>query len=156
MSGDNDPPQPTHIGGSMRFRDGSHTMSLDGQRRREYLPGLNDEQRQRVLYYAIYPNLLLSLHPDYVMAHRLWPQSVDRTQVVCEWYFHPNEMAKPVFRADDAIDFWDATNREDWEISELSQQGISSRAYEPGPYSPREALPAAFDQMILDRERENS
>jgi glycine betaine catabolism A len=155
MSGDNDSPQPTYIGGSMRFRAGAETMSVDGKRRREYLPGLSDEQRKRVLYYAIYPNLLLSLHPDYVMAHRLWPQAVDRTRVVCEWYFHPTATAKPDFNADDAIDFWDATNREDWKISELSQQGISSRAYTPGPYSSREGLPLAFDRMILEREREN-
>jgi Rieske 2Fe-2S family protein len=156
MSGDNDSPHPSYIGGSMRFRGGAETMSIDGKRRREYLPGLNDEQRQHVFYYAIYPNLLLSLHPDYVMAHRLWPRAPDRTVIVCEWYFHPKEMAKPNFNADDAIDFWHATNKEDWEISELSQKGISSRAYEPGPYSTREGLPLAFDRMILERERNGS
>jgi Rieske 2Fe-2S family protein len=129
-------------------------MSVNGRRRREYLPGLSEAQRERVLYYAIYPNLLLSLHPDYVMAHRLWPRAVDRTQIVCEWYFHPKEMAKPDFSADDAIEFWDATNREDWAISELSQKGISSRAYKPGPYSQREGLLQAFDRMILERERD--
>jgi Rieske 2Fe-2S family protein len=154
MSGDNDPPQPTYIGGSMKFRGGAQTMSTDGKRRRDYLPGLTAAQRERVLYYAIYPNLLLSLHPDYVMAHRLWPRAVDQTQIICEWYFHPNEMSKPGFDAEDAIAFWDATNKEDWAISELSQKGISSRAYEPGPYSSREGLPAAFDRMILDHERE--
>ncbi|MGH9676071.1 MAG: aromatic ring-hydroxylating oxygenase subunit alpha, partial [Candidatus Acidiferrum sp.] len=130
MSGNNDAPRPTYIGGSMEFRAGAQTMSVDGARRRDYLPGLSEAQRKLVLYYAIYPNLLLSLHPDYVMAHRLWPLAVDRTRVVCEWYFHPREMAKPGFQAEDALEFWDATNREDWDISEWSQKGISSRAYE--------------------------
>ena len=37
-------------------------------------------QRRRVCYYAIYPNLLLSLHPDYMMTHTLWPKAVDRTE----------------------------------------------------------------------------
>ena len=106
-----------------------------------------------MFYYAIYPNLLLSLHPDYMMVHRLWPQAVDRTKIICEWYFDPAEMAKRSFVAEDAIEFWDATNREDWEISELSQQGISSRVYEPGPYSTREKLLAAFDRRVLERER---
>ena len=149
MSGANDAPQPGYIGGSMEFRNGAQTMSMDGVRRREYLPGLNEEQRKRVFYYAIYPNLLLSLHPDYMMVHRLWLQVVDRTKIVCEWYFDPTEMAKRDFVADDVIEFWDTTNREDWEISELAQQGISSRAYEPGPYSTREGLLAAFDKKIL-------
>jgi Rieske 2Fe-2S family protein len=46
------------------------------------------------------------------------------------------------------------TNREDWGISELSQLGISSRAYKPGPYSSREQLLHAFDEVVLARERE--
>lgn len=153
LSGENDPPQQGYIGGSMEFRGEAETMSADGQLRRAFLPGLSAEQRKQVLYYAIYPNLLLSLHPDYVMAHMLWPEAVNRTRVACEWYFHPNEMAKAGFTGDDAVEFWDMTNREDWGISELSQKGISSRAYEPGPYSPQEGLPKAFDRMVLERER---
>jgi Rieske 2Fe-2S family protein len=151
MSGDNDAPTGTYIGGSMDFRGEAQTMSLDGVRRRDYLPGLNSEQCQRVLYYAVYPNLFLSLHPDYVMVHRLWPKAVDRTEVITEWLFHPEELAKPDFIGDDAIEFWDKTNKEDWHICELSQQGISSRAYAPGPYSKQETLPSAFDRMILEK-----
>lgn len=151
LSGMNDPPQPTYIGGSMEFRGGAQTMSRDGKRRRDYLPGLNAEQRNQVFYYAVYPNLLLSLHPDYVMAHTLWPEAVDRTRIICEWYFHAQEISKPDFDGDDAVEFWDVTNREDWAISELAQKGISSRAYRPGPYSPREGLPRAFDQWYLEQ-----
>jgi Rieske 2Fe-2S family protein len=153
LSGDNDKPHRSYIGGSMEFRGGAKTMTLDGKLRREYLPGLTDAERQRVYYYAIYPNLFLSLHPDYVMTHTLWPRAVDRTDVVCEWLFHPNEMAKSNFEGNDAVEFWDLTNREDWAISELSQAGIRSRAYSPGPYSLCETLPHAFDEMILKREK---
>jgi Rieske 2Fe-2S family protein len=153
MGADNETPQPTYVGGTMGFKGDAETMSNDGKRRRDYLPGLSDEDRHKVCYYAIYPNFLLSLHPDYMMTHTLWPKEVNRTEIICEWHFHPREMAKPNFQATDAIDFWDLTNREDWGISELSQLGISSRAYQPGPYSERESLLHAFDQMILERER---
>jgi hypothetical protein len=63
------------------------------------------------------------------------------------------ELAKPGFFADDAIEFWDATNREDWRISELAQAGIQSRVYSPGPYSGREGLLHAFDEVVLRRTR---
>ena len=89
-----------------------------------------------VCYYVIYPNLLLSLHPDYMMTHTLWPQAVDQTRIICEWYFHPDEIARPNFQAEDAVEFWDATNREDWGIVEFAQAGIRSRAYTPGPTPP--------------------
>jgi len=153
LSGENDPPHRGYIGGSMDFQGGAQTMSKDGQLRRDYLPGLNAEQRKKVYYFSVFPNLLLSLHPDYVMTHTLWPRSVDRTDIICEWHFHPDEMAKANFEGEDAVEFWDSTNREDWGISELSQAGIKSRAYKPGPYSRCESLPRAFDEMVLDRER---
>jgi glycine betaine catabolism A len=153
LSGQNDTPQPGYIGGSMEFREAAETMSTDGRRRRAFLPGLGEAHSKQVLYYTVFPNLLVSLHPDYMMTHTLWPQAVNRTHVICEWHFHPSEIAKADFSADDAVEFWDITNREDWSISELSQQGISSRAYTPGPYSRQEGLPAAFDRMILERER---
>jgi glycine betaine catabolism A len=154
MGADNEVPHPTYVGGAMGFRNGAETMSIDGERRRDSLPGLTGEECQKVLYYAIYPNFFLSLHPDYMMTHTLWPRAVDRTEIVCEWHFHPTEMAKSDFHANDAVEFWDITNREDWGISELSQLGIQSREYRPGPYSERESLLHAFDNMVLERERQ--
>ena len=151
LGSDNDPPQAGFIGGSMGFRSPAETMSTDGVRRRDYLPGLGEADRKKVCYYAIYPNLLLSLHPDYMMIHTLWPRLVDRTEIICEWYFHQTELAKKEFVADDAIAFWDTTNREDWHIVELSQAGIQSRAYVPGPYSQREQLLHAFDEVVIER-----
>jgi Rieske 2Fe-2S family protein len=152
LGADNESPTPDYAGGAMGFRNGAETMSMDGIRRRACLPGLNEQQRRMVCYFAIYPNLLLSLHPDYMMTHTLWPRAVDRTEVICEWHFHPAEMAKPDFTASDAVEFWDLTNREDWHIAELSQLGISSRAYTPGPYSPRESLLRAFDETVAGTE----
>jgi Rieske 2Fe-2S family protein len=106
---------------------------------------------QHVFYYSIFPNMLLSLHPEYVMVHQLWPQSPNRTLILCDWFFHPDAAAAtgPGYNPDDAIEFWDMTNKQDWHVCELSQQGITSRAYQPGPYSPRESIPAAWDREYL-------
>ena len=148
LGADNVAPTDGYCGGAMRFREGVETMSIDGKRRRAYLPGLNEAQRQQVVYFAIYPNLLLSLHPDYVMTHTLWPRAHDRTEIVCELHFHATELARPDAQIDDAVEFWDLTNREDWWIAEQSQAGIASRVYEPGPYSEREALLWSFDEIV--------
>jgi phenylpropionate dioxygenase-like ring-hydroxylating dioxygenase large terminal subunit len=107
------------------------------------------EDHNRVFYYSIFPNMLLSMHPDYVMVHQLWPQSPERTAILCDWFFHPEAFDRPDFHPDDAIEFWDMTNKQDWHVCELSQQGIASRAYQPGPYSPRESIPAAWDREYL-------
>ncbi len=150
LGADNEPATPDYIGGAMGFRGGAETMSFGGVRKRAYLPGLSEAQQKIVNYFAIYPNLLLALHPDYMMVHTLWPKAVDLTEIVCEWHFHPTEMAKPDFEGDDAVEFWDLANREDWAISELSQLGISSRGYTPGPYSRRDELLYSFDRLAKE------
>ncbi|HSL22926.1 MAG TPA: aromatic ring-hydroxylating dioxygenase subunit alpha [Vicinamibacterales bacterium] len=149
LSGENEPLQPTYMGGRMDLRPGVETMSTDGVCRRACLPGLPEEDRRRVYYYALLPNLLLSLHPDYMMTHTLWPLAADRTRIICEWHFHPDEIARPGFDAQDVVAFWDMTNRQDWHLCELSQAGISSRGYRPGPYSNREDLLHQFDRFIV-------
>jgi Rieske 2Fe-2S family protein len=151
MSGDNEPPQPTYLGGRMDLRDGIKTLSMDGDSARACLPGLDAGDRRRVYYYAILPNLLLNLHPDYMLTFTLWPLAPDRTEIVCEWHFHPDAIAAPDFDPRSAIEFWDITNRQDWALSDLAQQGIASRGYQPGPYSNREELLHALDRFVLDR-----
>jgi Rieske 2Fe-2S family protein len=108
-----------------------------------------DEDFRFVFYYSIFPNMLLSLHPDYVMVHQLEPQSPERTLIFCDWFFNPEAFKRSDFDPDDAVKFWDMVNKQDWHVCELSQKGISSRAYEPGPYSARESIPAAWDQYYL-------
>ncbi|HEX8030017.1 MAG TPA: aromatic ring-hydroxylating dioxygenase subunit alpha [Vicinamibacterales bacterium] len=151
LGAENVPSAETYCGGAMGFKEGVETLSRDGKRRRDCLPHLSPRDRQVVHYFAIYPNFLLTLHPDYMMTITIWPRACDRTRLVAEWYFHPDEIAKPGFVFEDAVEFWDRTNREDWEISEQSYLGISSRGYAPGPYSHREQQLWEFDQFVLSR-----
>ena len=148
-SAENDLTQGPFLGGFMRIaRDKSLTMSGDACA----LPvgNFGDEDFRFVFYYSIFPNMLLSLHPDYVMVHQLQPQSPERTLILCDWFFNPEAFGREGFKPNDAIEFWDMVNKQDWHMCELSQQGISSRAYEPGPYSARESIPAAWDRYYLD------
>jgi Rieske 2Fe-2S family protein len=150
-SAENDLTEGPFLGGFMRIAKG-RSLTMSGN---ACALGIADkeeegeEAKHRVFYYSIFPNMLLSLHPDYVMVHQLWPQSPERTLTLCDWFFHPEAFTRGDFDPDDAIQFWDMVNRQDWHVCELSQQGISSRAYEPGPYSARESIPAAWDEYYL-------
>src|SRR5690349_13995980 len=150
LSGENEPLHESYMGGRMDLRPGIETLSMDGTCPRAILPGLSPEDARRVYYYCIFPNLMLSLHPDYMLTHSLWPIAPGRTINVCEWHFLPAEMARPDFDLSDCVEFWDMTNKQDWYVCELSQAGIASPAYVPGPYSNREDLLYAFDRFIVD------
>jgi Rieske 2Fe-2S family protein len=140
-------------GGSMTLREGASTMARKGgsQNGRQPIDGLNDKDLDSVLYFAVFPNALVSLHPDYVMLHTLWPRAVDRTEVVCEWFFEPAAIAADGFDPSDAVEFWDQVNREDWHVCELTQLGVRNRGYVPGRYSAEEIDVHEFDLMVARR-----
>jgi Rieske 2Fe-2S family protein len=149
---ENDLCEGPFLGGFMPITKG-HSLTMTGNACALPVGDIKAEDHDRVFYYSIFPNMLLSMHPDYVMVHRLWPQSPGRTLIHCDWFFHPEAFDRSDFQPNNAIEFWDMTNKQDWHVCELSQQGIASRAYQPGPYSPRESIPAAWDREYLRRMR---
>jgi Rieske 2Fe-2S family protein len=132
----------------MALTDDAETMSLDGRTSAAPLRGLDADGRRRVLYIVIFPNILLSLHPDYVMTHLLAPLAPDRTRVQCSWAFAPEDLDRPDFDPAYAIDFWDITNRQDWAACESVQRGLASTNHEPGPLSPREDGVYHYETMV--------
>ncbi len=147
-SGENMQPQGAWVGGSMELRPGAETMSLTGERGAPYLPGLSARQRREVYYFGLFPNMLISLHPDYVLTHRIDPLGPAHSRIECRWLF-PGEVAgRDGFDPAYATDFWDITNREDWHACEAVQRGVSSRGYVQGPLSPREDAVYQFEVMV--------
>jgi glycine betaine catabolism A len=124
-----------YVAGPMDLRDGVETMSLDGRSGGVPIRGLSGSQLREVGYFGIWPNLLISPHPDYVLTHRIEPLDVDRSFIECEWLFPPEALERPGFDPAYAVEFWDITNREDWRACESLQRGVSSRGHRPGPLS---------------------
>jgi phenylpropionate dioxygenase-like ring-hydroxylating dioxygenase large terminal subunit len=150
--GDWEPLAGAWQGGWMNLVRGAETLSSDGKRHgRPLLPGLPEEDACRVGYYVVWPTTFLSLHPDYLLVHRLLPDRSDRTRVVCELLVDPRVAAQPGFTLDDAVAFWDTTNRQDWHVCELQQRGTASRSWTAGRYATNEPSVQAFDAMIVDR-----
>jgi glycine betaine catabolism A len=147
-SGENYSAPGTWVGGRMGLRDGMATMSLDGASHGVALRGLDATGLRTVIYAHIFPNVLVSLHPDYVMVHRLVPLAADRTKIECTWAFAPESLARPGFDPGYAIEFWDITNRQDWRACESVQRGLASPHAEPGPLSPDEDAVYQFVTMV--------
>ena len=130
----------TVIGGSMELLPHAETMSLDGKSLGVPFRKLTAQRRREVYYLELFPNLLLSVHPDYVMVHRLEPRAADATFVECSWYFPPEAREKPGFSPSYAADFWDLTNRQDWAACESVQRGVGGPGYRQSPFSSQERI----------------
>jgi Rieske 2Fe-2S family protein len=136
------------VGGWMDLREGMTTMSLDGASLGVPLRGLDATGLRTVIYLNIFPNVLLSLHPDYVMTHRLTPLAADRTIIECTWAFAPEALDKPGFDPGYAVEFWDITNQQDWGACESVQRGLSSPHAIAGPLSPDEDAVYQYVTMV--------
>jgi Rieske 2Fe-2S family protein len=132
-------------------RPGAVTFTLTGTTNRRTFPDLNADEQ--VLHYGelVYPNLFLSLSSDHVAAFLLRPDGPNRTHVDCHLLFEPYEIERREFNPDDAADFWDLVNRQDWEICKRVQQGMSSRVFEHGFCAPMEDLTIDIRKYVTDR-----
>ncbi|HXE73037.1 MAG TPA: aromatic ring-hydroxylating dioxygenase subunit alpha [Candidatus Nitrosotenuis sp.] len=136
----------------MELAPGFSTLTARGRSRRRTFPGLSEHDARGVYYATVYPNFLLGLAPDYVVTLTLWPQEAERTRVVAQWLFEPEALAQEDFDGDEAVELWDLTNRQDWQVCELAQQGSRSRAFrQGGVLVPHEADTALFVDWVRRR-----
>lgn len=132
-------------------REGAWTFTMSGTTNRRPFSGLNEDELIRHKGELLYPNFMLSLAAEHAAAFTLWPRGPGQTTVICDFLFHPEEMARPDFDPMDAVEFWDITNRQDWVICESVQRGMSSRVFTRGFYAPMESLSLDIRRYISDR-----
>lgn len=142
-SATNDLEEGPILGGPMQLSEGCETVSVDGLKIAEPMGSLNEQQKREVYYYTVFPNCFFSAHPDYVMVHSLERLTTSRTAVHCYFLMERGYELNSIERA---MRQWDEINRQDWRVCELTQRGVQSPAYQPGPYSPLESMVAAFDR----------
>jgi len=136
-------------------REGAWTFTGSGTTNRAPFDGLSEDERVRHKGELVYPNLLLSLSAEHVAVFTVWPHAPARTTVVCEFLFHPGEMARPDFDPSDAVDFWDLVNRQDWAICESVQRGMASRVFQTGYYAPMESWSLDIRRYVGERLGDN-
>ncbi len=139
------------IGGFMDLTKERGSMTMDGEAAGPPVCDVSGDDLQRVYYYSVYPNMLLTPHPDFVLFHHIIPSGPEKIVNQCYWLFHPDVIndENAQVRIKSAIDFWDLTNRQDWQVCEQMQQGTKSKRFKHGYYSGREDILHILDQELL-------
>lgn len=144
------------LGGSLDLKNSASSMSLDGSGPAWTFPRLDEDRVRQVCYYAVLPGLFVTAMHDYVVMHRLDPMAVDRTRVVCEWYFADELLAVEGVTPDYAIDFWSTTNLQDWAACVSTQRGVSDPRYVAGPLASHEEELCKFLKALADAYRRDA
>ena len=139
-------------GEAVSLAENVEAFTITGKASRPPLPGLLPEDLRHYYGFVLQPNVLLNLLHDHVVMHWLIPNGPGRTVIMCDWLFDPQVMARADFDPMDAVEIFDIVNRQDWEVCELTQLGMGSKAYRSGGvYVPEERHIRAFADFVLER-----
>lgn len=131
------------------FAGDVEAFTLSGKGTRPPFSNLRVEDRRRYYGVVVRPNVFINCLPDHILIHLLQPAGPGRSRVTCHWLFDPEAMARSDFDPNDAVEVFDLVNRQDWEVCELVQQSMASRAYrDGGVYTPIERHIRGFNDFV--------
>ncbi len=143
----------TYVGGdAATLAESIEAFSMTGKASRPPLKGISPEDARKYYGEVLLPNVLINLLGDHVVAHTVWPLAPDRSRVVCDWLFDADVAAAPDFDPMDAVELFDIVNKQDWEVCELTQLSMTSRAFRNGGvYVPNEHHIRALADFVLQQ-----
>lgn len=141
-----------HAGG-MDLRPQFERVNIDGKAHRTPFPGVTEEEMRKVNYVNFYPHCYMGLTCDYVFIAAIYPVSVEKTLVKAVWLFEEDVVENDGYMQD-AIEFWDNTNRQDWKACELAHEGYTSKALNVGVLTPAEWRTRRFTEYIESKVKE--
>ncbi|HVN45149.1 MAG TPA: aromatic ring-hydroxylating dioxygenase subunit alpha [Steroidobacteraceae bacterium] len=92
-------------------------------------------------------------YPDHGLIYRFVPNSVQSTDMEVIWLVREDARAGADYEVERLIWLWKVTSLADKRIIELNQQGVNSRFYQPGPYTPMEQHTRRLVEWILSELR---
>ncbi len=100
------------------------------------------------------PNSWHHFMSDHTITFTAQPISANETLVRTVWCVHKDAVEGVDYTVENLTRVWNATNEQDRHLVEEAQAGISTAAYEPGPYSPyTEGLVENFTNWYTERMR---
>lgn len=118
------------------------------QRFVEPMSGLRPADERIWRYVAIYPNTMIDLYPDHVLAWSVLPQRADAAKVPGAFYGRPGASRRTRIAQRLNMKIGQITNDEDVELVSRVQAGLGTPGYEMGPLSERELAVSWFAEKV--------
>ena len=102
-----------------------------------------------VTFFDVGPTSNFLAYPDHGLIYRFIPKLADATDMEVIWLVRSGAREGSDYDRERLTWLWRVTSAADKRIIELNQQGINSRSYEPGPYTPMEQHTRRFVEWLL-------
>jgi len=126
-----------------------------GKNLQPVLPNLTDDQRRRLVYVTVAPNLLLIAMPDKVKYFMWLPTSPTTSVFAATWLYPDTTLAKPSFEEEWQMEVEDLKEVmvEDVYAWESVQKGMFSRNAPRGRYAPSEVVLVRLNEWLIGKYR---
>jgi Rieske 2Fe-2S family protein len=97
-----------------------------------------------------FPNMFFDLSPTNLALTAMFPIAPDRTEVVTEYLYHPDEVERTGFDPGGEFELNEMVAAQDATVCEMVQRGVSSNAFTTGVLTAKDAAVVDFVQAYLD------
>jgi glycine betaine catabolism A len=110
------------------------------------LPTMTADEATSVYGATLFPNAFLDIAGNVVIGSRIIPTGPTTIQITTQYLFHPDAMAADDFDPKPTVDFSELVAAQDYLVSERSQLGMQSRAYDHGIYPEKDIYVHWFNE----------
>ena len=129
------------------------SYTIDGTAASRRLLGELDTSRLGRVSMHTQPNGWLHLLADHAVTFAVFPIAADRTLMRTTWLVDEDAEEGVDYDLANLTHVWRQTNEQDAALCGRAHQGVSSPAYQPGPYAPSEYQVNALTNWYVDRVR---
>jgi phenylpropionate dioxygenase-like ring-hydroxylating dioxygenase large terminal subunit len=133
---------PARIDGGVNIRGNS--FSLTGRSSLPLLPHIPAEEAESYYGATVFPNMFIDVTGTCVIVSSMWPKGAGETTVVMEYLFAPDTIAAPGFDPSEIVEFSELVGKQDYDVSERVQHGVSSRYFDRAVLTPQDHLIVDF------------
>lgn len=120
-----------YVGHGAEFGEEISGFTVDGSEGFDKLTGVGDAQDRRYYAITVRPQVFVNLVPDHVIIHRMFPLTVDRTLVECDWLYAPDVLESGA-DVSKSVELFHRVNQQDFDACERCQPAMGSRMYADG------------------------
>jgi len=133
---------PSRPDGGVTLRGNS--FSLTGSSSLPVLPHMSDIDAGSYYGATVFPNMFIDVTGTSVIVSSMWPKGAGETTVMMEYLFAADTVAAPGFDPTEIVDFSELVGKQDYDVSERVQRGVSSRYFDHGVLAPQDHLIVDF------------
>jgi glycine betaine catabolism A len=136
-----DPERPD---GGVTLKDRGNSFSHSGTSRLPVLPGLDETDATSYFGATMFPNAFADVTGTSAIVTTMYPKGPALTTVVTEYMFAPDTIDDPGFDPSEVVDFSELVARQDFDVCERVQRGVSSSLFTTGQLTPKDDMVIGF------------